>query len=45
MINFYLPNEWHNVTQMIEKLIHWISQINEKFKLNFDGLRIENKVY
>ena len=23
--------------------IHWIYPINERFKLNFDGLRIENK--
>ena len=28
---------------MVEKWICWIPPINEKFKLNFDGSRIENK--
>ena len=28
---------------MVKRWIHWISLINRRFKLNFDGSRIENK--
>ena len=35
--------EWRNVPQIVEEWIRWISPINGKFKLNFNGLNIENK--
>ena len=43
MIDSFLQIERNNILQMVEKWIRWISLINERFKLNFDGLRIKNK--
>ena len=42
MIDSFLQIERNNILQMVEKWIRWISLINERFKLNFDGLRIKN---
>ena len=28
---------------MVEKLIHWIPLINGRYKLNFDGLRVQDR--
>ena len=43
MIDSYLQTEGHNVSRMVEKWIRWIPLINGRFKLNFNGSRIENK--
>ena len=43
MIDSYLQNERRNIPWMVKRWIHWISLINGRFKLNFDGSRIENK--
>ena len=39
----YLHNKWHKVLSMVEKWIRYIPPINGIFKLNFDGLRIQNR--
>ena len=38
----YLSNEEHFVPCKVEKGIRWIPPINGRFKLNFDGSRINN---
>ena len=38
----YLNNKGRNVPRRVEKWIRWISSINGRFKLNFDGSRINN---
>ena len=43
MINSYLQNERHKVSQMVEKWIIWILPINGRFKLNVYDSKIENK--
>ena len=43
MTNSYLQNDGHNVVGIVEKQIHWIPPINEIFKFNFDGSKVENK--
>ena len=40
MIDTYIQIEEHNVLQIVEQWIRWVPSINERFKLNFDGLRI-----
>ena len=37
-----LHNEGRNVSRMVEKWIRWIRPINNRFKLNFDGSRVQN---
>ena len=39
----YLHNRGQNVYQVVEKWIQWISPINGKFKLNFDGFKVTSK--
>ena len=39
----YLHNEGHIVPSMVEKLIRWTPPINGRFKLNFDGSRVQNR--
>ena len=39
----YLHNEGHIVPSMIEKWIRWTPRINGRFKLNFDGSRVQNR--
>ena len=38
----YLSNDEHFVPRKVEKWIRWIPPINGRFKLNFDGSRINN---
>ena len=42
MSNDYPDNEGRNVSRKVKKWIRWIPQINRRFKLIFDGLRINN---
>ena len=42
IIDTYLSNESYIVPRKVEKWIRWIPPINERFKLKFDGLRINN---
>ena len=39
----YMRNERQKVLRMVEKWIHWIPPIIGRFKLNFDGLGIQNR--
>ena len=40
----YLHNKGRNVFHLVEKWIHWIPLINDRFKLNFDDSRVEIKI-
>ena len=40
LIDHFLQIEGHSVSRMVEKWICWIAPIKDRFKLNFDGLKI-----
>ena len=42
MSDDYPTNEGRNVPRKVERWIRWIPPINERFKLNLDGSRINN---
>ena len=43
MIDSYLQIKRRKVHWLVKKWICWIPPINGRFKLNFDGSRVENK--
>ena len=42
MSDSYLNNEGCNIPRRVEKWIRWVPPINGRFKLNFDGSKINN---
>lgn len=43
LIDSFIQNEGRSVLRVVEKWIRWIPPIDEKFKLNFDELKMGNK--